>query len=324
MSSALRTVVLFTLLAGASGTLAGGCFFTIGELRPTVDGGAGDGGVDSALVDVAADSGAPCDPAAPFRSITPIESLNSFENDEIWPRLTPDEQTVVLGTQRTPDPFGIYLSTRPDPRADFSAPIYVAPVNAPPAFDADPMLSADGMRLFLQSDRTGSKDLFVAERSSPMGSFGPARPIDTLNTPADEIQPFLSADGTSLWFARTVDGRSQIFRADVAGAAFGPAAAVSELASLQDDWLPVLSHDGLVLYFASKRSGGLGDFDIWVTQRENATAAFDLPRAVTDLNTVSLDAPGYLSVDRCRLYFHSGRNGARLDVFVAEKPAPGG
>jgi hypothetical protein len=287
------------------------CFFTIAPLES----GAG----RDAAADVDATAAVVCDRRTPFGPPRPIDSLNTLENDELWPRLSPDELTIVLGTQRAPDAFGVYMATRPSRELPFGRPTFLSTVNAQPAFDADPMLSADGLTLYLHSTRDGNSDLFFAKRSSTTAVFSKPVPIASLNSTLGDIQPFLSADMSTLWFVREGPTGAQILRAPVRGESYGPAEVVSELDSEQQEWLPTPSADGLTIYFASKRSGGAGDFDIWVAHRGRVDAAFDQPTPVLELDTPALEAPGFLSPDLCRLYFHRASGPGKSDLFVAER-----
>jgi Tol biopolymer transport system component len=292
----------------------------------------GDGSpVDSSFPDTTSPNGpngpagdagpSPCDLTAPFQRPNPITSLNTNENDELWPRLTPDELTMVLATRRLPSPFGIYVARRSVTDAGWSPPDYIATVAASPvAFDTDPMLSADGRALYFASDRRGTHDLFVSTRSG--ATFGPPEPITRLNeSTVAEFQPFLTFDGTELWFSREISGKARIMRAPVVDGGFGDPSIVPELMSGGNDWLPTLSADGLTIYFSSTRAGGSGDYDIWVAKRGSTTGTFGEPRPVAELNGPFRDAPGYVSTDGCRLYFDARRvEGGTTDLYLAEKP----
>ena len=278
--------------------------------------GAADGGKD------AADAAPACDLAAPFGAPAPISSLNTTANDELWPRLLPDELTMVLATSRPPNGYGLYMTKRSSVDGAWNTPQYLANVNKPGAFDADPMISADGLTFFFQSDRSGNRELYWSKRMTLIDDFPLPSAIPGLDTTAEEIQPFLTADATEIYFARSIDaGYDQIHRAPAVGTAFGTVEQVAPLQSSASDWLPTPSADRLTIYFASLRSPTKGDYDIWVSHRASVNDPWNTPQPVDELNSPDLDAPGWLSVDGCRLYFHSRRGGmAMQDLFVAEKP----
>jgi len=54
---------------------------------------------------------------------------------------------------------------------------YAASALNSPAFDGTPMLDASGLVLHFTSDRTGSRDLYVAARADPSLPFGTLRAI---------------------------------------------------------------------------------------------------------------------------------------------------
>jgi len=295
----------------------------------------GDAGAPDATADASADASegdsgidAPktgCNLGAPFGAPASIASLNTPDNDELWPRLTPDELTMVLATARSPNAFGLYITKRASRDAPFDPPHYMTNVNQPGAFDADPMITANGLTFFFQSDRTGDQALYWSKRASLTDEFPAPAPLTGVNTTAREVQPFLTADGVELYFSRYIPPGAtevaQIHRAVALGTGFGTAEEVLELASPEENWLPTPSANRLTMYFSSKRTGGQGDHDIWVSRRASVTSPWSMPTVVTELNSPGLDASGWLSVDECRLYFHSRRDGATTsDLYVAEKP----
>ncbi len=73
--------------------------------------------------------------------------------------------------------------------------------------DDSPSLSADGLSLYFQSDRSSGQhmDLYVLKRPSLDDPWGPAENVGgPVNTSKDETTPFLSPDGLSLYFSAAV------------------------------------------------------------------------------------------------------------------------
>lgn len=91
--------------------------------------------------------------------------------------------------------------------------------------------------------------------------------------------------------------------------------------SAADDSHPTLSKDGLSLIFASKRPGpdkngqlGLGDYDLWVTERDSLDDCWQEPQSLgSTVNSTFQDMAPNLSVDGHWLYFHSNRPGRCAD-----------
>jgi hypothetical protein len=77
-----------------------------------------------------------------------------------------------------------------------------------------------------------------------------------------------------------------------------------------NDTHPALSKDGLSLFFASTRPGGLGDYDLWVTQRDSLDDCWKTPNNLGPVvNSSSEDLAPNLTTDGHWLFFHSKRPG---------------
>ena len=88
---------------------------------------------------------------------------------------------------------------------------------------------------------------------------------------------------------------------------------------------PTLSNDELSLYFGSDRPGGIGGFDIWVSQRACKDCPWEAPLNLGPaVNTASDETGPGLSVDGHLLFFRSTRpGGAGLgDVFLSKRANP--
>ena len=72
---------------------------------------------------------------------------------------------------------------------------------------------------------------------------------------------------------------------------------------------PAVSKDGLSLYFGSNRTGGSGDFDIWVSQRPTIDSPWGQPVNLTMINTAAIENVPALSRDEHWLFFNSDRPG---------------
>ncbi len=88
---------------------------------------------------------------------------------------------------------------------------------------------------------------------------------------------------------------------------------------------PTRSNDELSLYFGSDRPGGIGGFDIWVSQRACKDCPWEAPLNLGPaVNTASDETGPGLSVDGHLLFFRSTRpGGAGLgDVFLSKRANP--
>ncbi len=104
----------------------------------------------------------------------------------------------------------LYISVNKDGK--WTLPVNMGePVNSG-AWESQPSLSADGETLYFVSSRKGGKgnmDIWKAEKTgaSPDGvpQFGNVTNVAELNTPGNDLSPFIHADGKTFYFAS--DGR---------------------------------------------------------------------------------------------------------------------
>ena len=112
------------------------------------------------------------------------------------------------------DGFDIY-------RADASGGGFLGPskllvVNSSWA-DILPVLTPDDQTLFFASNRPGGEggyDIYVSVRFDASDPFGAPTPVSELNTEDDETPSWVSADGCRLYFTRSSDGVSRIYRTE--------------------------------------------------------------------------------------------------------------
>jgi hypothetical protein len=91
------------------------------------------------------------------------------------------------------------------------------------------------------------------------------------------------------------------------------------VSSPQGEYNPVISPNGLELYFGSKRPGGYGDEDIWMSKR----ASIEDPWGPTvnlgpGINSAGAEGPESISSDGLTLYIAAGAN---YQMYTATRPA---
>jgi Tol biopolymer transport system component len=93
----------------------------------------------------------------------------------------------------------------------WSDPQYVSELNS--AFqDARPAISKDGLEIIFASGRTGNLDLYVSRRRHIWEAWSaPENLGPVLNTAADDIQPALSANDQTLYFASSRSGNFDLY-----------------------------------------------------------------------------------------------------------------
>jgi len=92
--------------------------------------------------------------------------------------------------------------------------------------------------------------------------------------------------------------------------------------SASNDQQPAISKDRLSLYFTSNRPGGIGGFDIYVSQRISVDDSWGLPVNLgPTINTTSDDGNAAFSRDGHWLFFQSRRPGGfgAIDLWVSHR-----
>ena len=195
--------------------------------------------------------------------------------------------------------------------------------------DSSPFISADGLSLYFASNRpggTGDFDLWVSKRESTDDDWGtPVNLGQTLNSSSLEWHPSLTADGLELYFD-----------SDRPGGQGSWDLWVSKRESTDDDWgtpvnlgpqintplfeesssivarascpcthgLEAHATDGLTLLWNSKRPGGFGDSDIWMTTRSGRDQPWGEPVNIGPaINTELLESNAIISADGSAVFF---------------------
>lgn len=157
--------------------------------------------------------------SSPWSSPTNLVALNSAAKDIPRP-LGQHGSAMPLASQRaTPDLYQTYLAARAG-GSTFSAPTAIPEIATTDLNHVDGFLSDDGLALFFtQGPAGGPADLWVAWRKSTSGPFEARLPLAGINTADyDELDPWLSPDGSRFYFTSNRSGTSQIYTASVSRA----------------------------------------------------------------------------------------------------------
>lgn len=149
-----------------------------------------------------------------FASPAPVPGVNSSDMD-LLPRLSPDGSTLWFESTRAGGSGNsdLWEAVRSSPGGSFSAPRPRSDLNTD-AREEGFTLSADQRTVILASTRgTGDLDLLIGTRPNAGANFGPLRPLAELNSPEDDLDPFLSSSGRELYFVSTRDGDYRIYHA---------------------------------------------------------------------------------------------------------------
>lgn len=322
------------MIALCTGATACAAILGVDDGEPRTDGGAPDTSVaDSARADAGADAAdaAPksvCSTATAFGASTAFASLNTVGTSDSYPRLTPDELTIVFASDRAGSlGLDLYGATRPTRQSPFNSPATLgASVNTKFA-ESEPALSPDGLTLYFASARglAPQWDIWASSRATAQDVFGAPINLAALNTPATDWSPYFTSAGSVLLFASTRNSStSLLYASSFVDGGYGAPATLSGMTDAgvgHNDRDGALSKDGLVLYFASDRAGGQGGMDIWLATRADKNSPFGAPKPVTELNTPGDEYPGWISDDLCRVYFSTNKtpNNGDFDLFVSER-----
>lgn len=227
----------------------------------------------------------------------------------------------IAGCFTSPDE-SLWKSRR-DARSDAAAPrSELGPDGAP-----DRGGSGDGPAADLSTDTSPAKSCW----SSGAPTFSTPVALDAVNSASTDIEPMLSPDGLTLYFASSRDGNMDAFLATrpSAGAPFANVQNNTQVGTADSETRFALSFDGLEAFLATNRAGGQGGADIWIATRTSAATPFapaDFSPAAP-LNSTQNEWDPYPSFDGKRLYYaiqdwSSGLGSTDL-VVATRSAAPG-
>jgi Tol biopolymer transport system component len=210
---------------------------------------------------------------------------------------------VVLGLAGctvSPDPS--LWKARSDALADSPAPVKDAKLSDSDSASDHDAVPVDGPAADLAAD--GSPKSCWANGPP---TFSTPVAIDAVNSSATEIEPMLSPDGLTLYFASTRDGGFDVFLATrpSRGADFSGVQKHLEVSTADGESRFALSFDGLEAFLATDRSGGKGGADIWIATRSSTSTPFspaDFSPAAS-LNSSVNEWDPYPSLDGKSLYY---------------------
>ncbi|MFC1603476.1 protein kinase [Planctomycetota bacterium] len=219
----------------------------------------------------------------------------------------------------------------------FGTPINLGPPINGPSDDWAPSISADGLELYFDSNRSGGFggfDIWIATRAAKDETWGePVNLGPMINGSNWEQAPRISADGLSLFFGsdrRGGSGKWDIWIATRETRDTDWSSVVnlgSTINSSADDLTPSISFDGLSLFFGSNRPGGFGNRDLWLTTRETPHNDWGTPiNLAPPINSEFCEIMGSISADGRTLVIGSSGIGpyrpggqGRADLWLATR-----
>ena len=247
-------------------------------------------------------------------------TVNSSAHDDA-PSITADGLELYFMSYRLrPYPDGdFYVSIRETTQDPWGVPNSLGPTINTTAPEWFPRISSDGLELYFYSDRPGASDggyIWVTRRVTRYDDWGPPEPLGRFfGGGTHEFSPAISSDGLELYLSDYSEESSHqsdlwmISRPSVSepwGQLVNLGSTVNSTAS---EVAPSISYDGRMLFFTSDRSGGFGDYDIWVAKRASPDVDWGAPVNLgPNVNTSGYDVSPCISADGRTLYFQSGVN----------------
>lgn len=259
------------------------------------------------------------------------DNVNS-EFSEYSPSLSM-EGNVLVFTRRKNNQEDLLMAVK-DSSGNFGPAVYLTEINTP-ANEGAHCVSADGtMVLFTGCDRDilfRGCDLYYSVLREDIWTK-PSNIGKSINTPAWESQPCLTADGKTLFFVSDrvggLGGRDIWYcKKNERGVWTEPANLGSPINTPNDDETPFLHPDGKTLYWRSNGRIGMGDFDIYTAKwNEDKQVWENIKNLGYPINTEGSEGGLVVSLDGRKAYFStdafrtSGENTSNLDICSFDLP----
>ena len=256
----------------------------------------------------------------PFSPENLGDSINTSD-DEYWPSITADGQTIMFTRQSRPSGSDgragqedFYVSTLSGNKWQ-KAVNAGSPLNTPQNEGAQ-SLSSDGSYMYFTScDRPGgmgSCDLYFSAYSDGKWSI-PVNLGSPVNTPYWESTPSISSDGRTLYFSSSRPGGfggKDIWRTtlNVDNKWTTPVNLGKTINTEGDEISPFIHFDGKTLYFSSDGRPGMGGFDIYFSRMLDDTAWSEPQNLGYPINTFNDEMGLVIESGGKKAYFSSKRN----------------
>lgn len=143
-----------------------------------------------------------------------VANVNRSDADDRPGSMSASGTHLTLSSDRDANTgVDLFEATRASAFATFQTPVRI-PLSTDGG-DGAPFLTNDGLTLYYATSPAGSlvRDLYVATRASDTDAFTAGARIDDLSTPANDSDPWVSPDGTEIYFASDRDGANRIWYA---------------------------------------------------------------------------------------------------------------
>lgn len=205
---------------------------------------------------------------APWSTPVIVAELSSASPDES-PEVSRDGLEIWLSSSRagTAGLSDLWISSRAQRTDPWSTPVRVAPLSSPGA-DYSPALAADRLAIAFDSDRDGTKSLYVARRPTIGGTWSTPRQVTELDVVGStSTDPWLSPDGLTLFYSYGVAATAEIYSTTRPSldSPFEPSTRHVELSVRAGTFDPWLTSDGHYILYDGRAAGG--QFDLFEATR---------------------------------------------------------
>jgi len=233
------------------------------------------------------------------------------------PTLTADELELYFSSNPNTD-YDIWLVKRTG-TASWGTPARVDELSST-SLDETPEVSADGLTIYLASERPGGKfageHLWVSHRATRTASWDPPTQVTELAgvDRSAEISPSLQRDQLMMVFSsqQTAADPWDLYMTTRQSTAdpWGPPTALTTLNSPQNDWDPAVYRGGNSIVFASRRSNPLNS--LFHATRGSAAESFSAPQEATEFNVLGNAGDPWLSDDGKHIVFDTRGGPSRI------------
>jgi hypothetical protein len=277
-----------------------------------------------------------------FNPVSVGEGVNT-ENDEYWPSITVDGQTLMFTRQgKASDRINNFGSSQEDFYISFfidgfwqNAINAGSPLNTSHNEGAQ-TLSSDGSYMYFTACNRpgglGSCDIFFSSYNNGKWTE-PVNLKSPVNTTYWESQPSVSADGKRLFFSSSRPGG--IGGKDIWYTVMNNRGQWSEPINLGDkintdgdEMSPFIHFDGKSLYFSSDGRAGMGGFDIYMSRMQEDSSWTEPRNLGYPINTYNDETGLVIESAGQKAYFSSRRNNITgqdiyyFNLYESARPTP--
>ena len=238
-------------------------------------------------------------------STTTSFSSNDVKTDEIISGISMNERSLYYSSWNDPNVYFSEFSNGTFSKGKAMSFVVNNAKEKTAPYNTQLILSADGMTAFFVSNALSGKggwDIFTSEKVGD--AWSEAKNIAMINSEADEMSPFISLDGKTLYFtsnnALSIGG-FDIFKAtkDENGMWSKPTNLGTTVNSFSDEVNFSLTANGTTGFVASNRIGSAGLYDIYqVNPSETPAGTAVLNGRIINTKGISIPEQSYITL-RC-------------------------